>query len=190
MRLQRSSPSSLERDVHRCRNLELTYPERGATAGPLPDGYHHVMHRIQIGTGRTVFDRASGALLDWSMQRGAGLRLAATRPLVETGATVLMCAGPGPVGIAAPCRVVWVLDEPDRRGFAYGTLPGHPESGEEAFVVEWDAGAVWLTIAAFSRPDGLLSRLGAPVGRRVQDVVTRRYIRAVRRLVADADPKG
>lgn len=36
----------------------------------------------------------------------------------------------------APCQVVYVLDEPDRQGFAYGTLPGQPESGEEAFVIE------------------------------------------------------
>ncbi|SIP67631.1 hypothetical protein BN9982_740001 [Mycobacterium tuberculosis] len=38
------------------------------------------------------------------------------------------------VGIAflrAPCRVVYVIDEPDVRGFGYGTLPGHPVSGEE-----------------------------------------------------------
>ena len=30
--------------------------------------------------------------------------------------------------LRAPCRVVYVIDEPDVRGFAYGTLPGHPES--------------------------------------------------------------
>ena len=36
--------------------------------------------------------------------------------------------------LQAPCRVVYVIDEPDIRGFAYGTLPGHPESGEERFV--------------------------------------------------------
>jgi uncharacterized protein (UPF0548 family) len=43
------------------------------------------------------------------------------------GTDVLAHLGP----IRVPCRVVYVLDEPERRGFAYGTLPGHPESGEE-----------------------------------------------------------
>lgn len=27
------------------------------------------------------------------------------------------------------------IDEPDRQGFAYGTLPGHPESGIEQFTL-------------------------------------------------------
>ena len=36
-------------------------------------------------------------------------------------------------------RVVFVIDEPGRFGFAYGTLPRHVESGEERFLVERDA---------------------------------------------------
>ena len=43
-------------------------------------------------------------------------------------------------------------DEPQSAGFGYGTLPGHPERGEEAFEVEMGAdGRVFLTITAFSR---------------------------------------
>eukprot|EP00913_Durusdinium_trenchii_P005672 g5290.t1 len=34
------------------------------------------------------------------------------------------------------CRIVEVVDEADRRGFAYGTLPAHGETGEECFLVE------------------------------------------------------
>jgi uncharacterized protein (UPF0548 family) len=29
-----------------------------------------------------------------------------------------------------------VINEPKVRGFAYGTLPGHPESGEGRFLLE------------------------------------------------------
>ena len=50
------------------------------------------------------------------------------------GSEVIVHLGP----VRAPCRVVYVVDEPDRRGFAYGTLPGHAESGEERFVVRYD----------------------------------------------------
>ena len=55
-------------------------------------------------------------------------------------------------GLGIPlCAVVWALDEPRRRGFAYGTLPGHPECGEESFLIEWDdQDEVWLTITVFS----------------------------------------
>jgi uncharacterized protein (UPF0548 family) len=46
-----------------------------------------------------------------------------------------------------------VIDEENRRGFAYGTPPGHPEQGEEAFVVALrEDGQVTFTVTAFSRP--------------------------------------
>ena len=35
----------------------------------------------------------------------------------------------GPLTAVAVCRIVAVVDEPDRYGFAYGTLPGHTERG-------------------------------------------------------------
>ncbi len=79
-----------------------------------------------------------------------------------------------------PARVVYVVDEPARRGFAYGTLPGHPERGEEAFVVERLADdSVWLVIRAFSRPAGPLTWLGYPIARLLQAVYTARYQRAL-----------
>lgn len=79
-----------------------------------------------------------------------------------------------------PARVVYVVDEPRRRGFAYGTLPGHPERGEEAFVVERLADdSVWLVIRAFSRPAGPLVRIGSPLARLLQATFTARYERAL-----------
>lgn len=84
-----------------------------------------------------------------------------------------------PVRFWFPARVVYVIDEPDRKGFAYGTLPGHAEEGEEAFLVHRDPeGSVWLTIRAFSRP----SRwwwLVAPALRVAQAWYTARYLRAL-----------
>lgn len=50
-------------------------------------------------------------------------------------ALVLPGVGAGPLRLRAPCRVVYTVTESRRRGFAYGTLPGHPECGEEAFVI-------------------------------------------------------
>jgi uncharacterized protein (UPF0548 family) len=70
-------------------------------------------------------------------------------------------------------RIVYVVDQtgPTRRyGFAYGTLPGHVESGEERFIIEWDqaTGTVWYDILAFSRPRHVLARIGYPLVRRLQ----------------------
>lgn len=82
--------------------------------------------------------------------------------------------------VRAPCRVIYVVDEPNRKGFAYGTLPGHPESGEEAFIVEQtDDGSVWLTIRAFSRPSSWHWWVVYPALRLAQAVFTRRYFRAL-----------
>jgi len=82
--------------------------------------------------------------------------------------------------VKAPARVVYVVDEPTRRGFAYGTLPGHPEDGEEAFVVEIaDDDSVWIVIRAFSRPARWYWWLVYPVLRMTQEFYTRRYLRAL-----------
>jgi uncharacterized protein (UPF0548 family) len=88
--------------------------------------------------------------------------------------------GVAAIRIGAPCRVVYVIDEPGRRGFAYGTLPGHPESGEEAFIVSRREDAtVAFTITAFSRPASSLAKAAGPLGRAVQRHITNRYLRAI-----------
>jgi|KBSSwiStaDraftv2_1062776.scaffolds.fasta_scaffold340156_3 uncharacterized protein (UPF0548 family) len=158
-------------------DLTFTYPDVGATAGKLPDGYHHVHESGQIGSGRNRFHAAGDAVLRWGMQRGVGMKVEATTVTAAPGTDILGRLGPVPV----PCRVVYVVDEPDRRGFAYGTLLGHPESGEELFCVRYDSDtdAVYAEITAFSRPALWWSRLGAPVARVAQRFIGQRYLRAV-----------
>nr|WP_286343816.1 DUF1990 domain-containing protein [Frondihabitans sucicola] len=80
----------------------------------------------------------------------------------------------------APVRVVYVIDEPTRKGFAYGTLEGHPESGEESWVIDQtDDGSVWLTVRAFSRPANWKWRLVSPFLRAQQNKFTQRYLRVL-----------
>ena len=90
-------------------------------------------------------------------------------------------AAPLPLGfIDVVCRVVDVVDVPDRFGFTYGTLPVHPEQGEESFtVVRHDDGSVVFEIAAASRPRHLLARACPPVARRLQRSATTRYLDAM-----------
>jgi len=157
--------------------LTLTYTEVGATAGALPAGYHHVEKSAVIGRGRRRFEEAADAGMRWGMLRGAGLRVEATSEVAAVGAEVIVHLGP----VRAPCRVVYVVDEPNRRGFAYGTLPGHAESGEERFMVRYDPATeeVHAEVLAFSRHGTWWSRLGAPVTSVIQRVVTERYLRAL-----------
>ena len=85
--------------------------------------------------------------------------------------------------IKAPCKVVWTVDEPRRSGWAYGTLPGHPECGEEAFVVERTGdGTVWLTVNAFSRPARWYARAGGAATRGLQHAYARRCGKVLRDL--------
>lgn len=158
----------------------LTYPEVGATAGALPPGYDHVRRTAVLGRGTATFDRAADAVMAWDLHRRAGLRVDADSARATLGTTVRLGVGIGPLRVTAPCRVVRVVDEVTARGFAYGTLPGHPEQGEESFIVRRDAaGTVTLEILAFSRPAQWWSRLGAPVTRLAQQHLTTRYLDAL-----------
>lgn len=160
---------------------EPTYPEVGATAGPLPAGYHHLQRSAVVGRGRDDFARAAAAVRSWQVQERAGMRPLPTTPTTELGATVVQVVGIAGRGAVVPCRVVRSIDEPTRAGFAYGTLPGHPETGEEAFVVTLAGdGAVVFGITAFSRQSWPLARAAAPVARLAQTVMVRRYLRTLR----------
>ena len=157
--------------------LALTYPEVGATAGPLPSGYHHVNKSAVIGRGRARFEEAARRGMRWGMLRGAGIGVEATTDVAAVGSEVVVHLGP----VAAPCRVVYLVDEADRRGFAYGTLPGHAESGEELFLVRYDpvSDEVIAEVRAFSRHATWWSRLASPVTSLIQRIVTERYLRAL-----------
>jgi len=166
--------------------VELTYPEVGATrAEQLPTGYRHVERRARLGTGPDVYRRAADALAHFAMHRAAGLAVQASAGTATVGGEVASGFGVGPLRTWAPCRIVWLVDESDRYGYGYGTLPNHPEHGEEAFVVWRDeAGVVWFDVRAFSRPAKLSMCLAGPLGHLVQDFITARYLRAMRRLAA------
>ncbi|WP_042390975.1 DUF1990 family protein [Streptacidiphilus melanogenes] len=150
---------------------DFSYPEVGATlpgGGVLPPGYSHLHHRARIGHGEAAFRAAADALGTFRMHRRLPVGVTASVPRAEVGVQVTVTlAGV----VRAPCRIVWVVDEPDRYGWAYGTLTGHPECGEEAFLLTRDQdGGVWLDVVAFSRPAGRVARaLGrlVPVAQRL-----------------------
>jgi uncharacterized protein (UPF0548 family) len=114
----------------------------------------------------------------------AGVAVHPAGTSLAEGATVILVIQMGMLYAVAACRIVYVLDEPRHFGFAYGTLPMHPEQGEEAFLVECDADeSVWFRITAFSRPHDPWARLGAPVARVIQRRVTNGYLRGLREYV-------
>ena len=159
--------------------MPFTYDAIGRTAGVFPPGFA-ALHRVRVLPAAVDFETAAARLMTWQMHAGAGLHVAVSTATVEEGSLVVLRVGLSAVHLSAPCRVVFVVDGPSRRGFAYGTLPGHPESGEERFVLQRRAdGRIELAIDAFSRPDTTLTKLGAPVARWVQSRIANRYLHAL-----------
>jgi len=170
-------------DLDRLRSAPFTYAEVGATQDDeLPAGYAHGRREAVVGSGRAAFDRAVAAMFDWRMQKGVGLRVRASGPPTEPGTVVVLTAGLRRFGYDIPCRVVWARTDGDEQGFAYGSLPGHPESGEECFVATLRPdGDVVFTTRVFSRLATPLARLGGPVSRVVQRAAIEGYVAAAKR---------
>ncbi|HEV3172674.1 MAG TPA: DUF1990 domain-containing protein [Actinocrinis sp.] len=167
----------------------FTYPELAATRDPsaLPPGYNHLHHRAAIGTGRRAFTVAGSAVVEWRMHEGMHVRPKADAPRAEPGVSLTLTLGAWPLSVTAPCRVVWTVDTDRAIGFAYGTLPGHPERGEEAFLVELaDDGTVHFTITAFSRPGAWYTQAAGPVVPVLQRAYARACAKVLRRVVSRA----
>jgi len=169
------------RRLEHLRATDLTYVEVGCTQKDrLPAGYRHIHRQAALGPGRPRFEEAARVLLRWEMHRRAGIRVQPSERSVAEGVVAVQRLGVGLAAVKAPVRVVYVVDEPRRKGFAYGTLKGHPETGEESFVLELrDDDTVVFTVKAFSRPSWWIVRLTHPVGRVIQSWVTNRYLRSL-----------
>ncbi|MGY0496913.1 DUF1990 family protein [Nocardia sp. FBN12] len=164
----------------------LTYAPAGATSpadhlwtAEYP-GFRRLDTTVVIGHGEPTWTAASEAVLRWGIKRRSGFRVAPD-VAVSTDAKYRISAGWGPVSVHEPVRVVAVVDTEDRCGFAYGTLPGHPVSGEEAFVVHRDStGTVSLTLRSLTRPAPTGSwRFVFPILLVAQRFYRRRYLRAL-----------
>ena len=165
---------------------QVTYDFIGATLiDRAPRGFRHDQYEVILPSRADAFEVGVDALQQWAAHVRAGLRVEPREPPDE-GATVAVAAPVGPVTAIAVCRVVRVVDEPDRFGFAYGTLPGHPERGEEAFVLERREDAVVFRVIAYSRRAELLARAGGPVTRRIQRSTSLRYLDGLVSFVSDA----
>lgn len=175
-------------------NLEFTYSPVGATADPSPPVDYRLNHtRERIGTGREAFEHAREALRRWDQFRVGWAEIRPEHAPIRAGEVVAIVVHRLGFWWLNACRVVYVVDDDDpgaafaRFGFAYGTLPDHVGSGEERFLVDWDAetDAVWYDVQAYSRPHLLLSRLGYPYLRWSQRTFGRQSAAAMIRSMND-----
>jgi len=152
-----------------------TYPELGHTQQETAvPGYDNDHNHIELGQGEAAWEAAREAVRQWKMFPGGWAFVFPEAIPIREGGVVAMAAQVLGLWWLNSCRIVYVFDEANRYGFAYGTLPGHVECGEELFLVEKTAdGRVRYTLRAFSRPRFWVARLGYPLARRFQ----RKFVR-------------
>jgi uncharacterized protein (UPF0548 family) len=185
------APSAAQ--IRRFRDHEAARPYSyravGAITAAPPRGWIVDHNRVRLGAGPDVWARAVVAFRRWEMFNLGWARLWPPDAPIAVGVTVVVVSRQAGLWALNASRVVYTVDAagpPRRCGFAYGTLPGHAERGEERFLLEQTAdGAVWYDIRAVSRPRHPLAILGFPITRRVQRRFARDSLAAMRRAVRD-----
>lgn len=171
--LQKPTAESIRRFLSEQAELPFSYSAVGATAGKPPHDFVVDHTRIRLGEGEAVFQAAKGALQRWEQFPLGWVEACSPDTPIRPGEAVAVIGRAMGLWWLNSCRIVYVVDEAGpitRFGFAYGTLPGHVESGEERFLIEWHRveNGVWYDILAFSRPHHILTRFGYPIVRRMQ----------------------
>lgn len=191
MRLRRPTPEAIAALLGS--EAPFSYDEVGATREivdgarpPVPAGYDFDHHAFDLGTGRDRFERAREALRHWRQLELPWLEFHGTQTPVVEGAVVASLVSVLGFWFLSPCRVVYdELDGEDVAAYAYGTLAGHAERGEERFRLAFDPETKQVTyeISAFSRPDRLAVRIGYPLARRLQQRFAQASVQALRDAV-------
>ena len=117
-----------------------------------PPGWSSRRQALRFGEADPVhaFDMARQGLLNWT-QYDLAWTSVPIMPPIELGAPVAILARTARLWSVNCCRLVYVIDEPKERfGYAMGTLPHHPEKGEERFLLTRVGMVVQLEVTSFS----------------------------------------
>jgi uncharacterized protein (UPF0548 family) len=180
----RPTAAQLEARVTEAARAELSYDHVGSTLGS-DESSGRPPHRVIIDLGAgEAFDRGRDGLRRWVCHRGIGATVHPPDAPLEIGSTLIVVLPVGPMSVLVPNRVVAVVDVSDRFGFAYGTLDGHQERGEESFVVERAAdGRVSATVTVDAVPATWAARAVSPIVTWFSHQAARRYLASWREYV-------
>ncbi len=187
--LTKPNRNEIQRFLDDRANDQFSYPEIGATDSEIPPDYNIDHNRVKLGIGPEVFECAKTAIRAWKMFDLGWVELISSETPIEIGQTVAILVSHLGFYSLNSARIVYVIDEPARFGFAYGTLSEHAEIGEERFLVEYDpdSGEVWYDILAFSRTASLLAQIGYPIARSLQKAFATDSKGAMQRAVVEAN---
>lgn len=187
--LSLSPPSApkIEAFLTREARLDYSYTAVGASRTKGPADYDNDYRSVLLGKGEALWEAAKAALDAWQQFPEPWTRVLPANSPLEEGQNVAVLFRIWGIWFTNSARIVYTLDEPNRYGFAYGTLPGHVEEGEECFWIERDEeGMISYHIRAFSKPRFWLARLGYPFARWYQ----RRFVRQSMQIMAALNPKN
>ena len=182
----RPTPEHLQRLIASQTTLDLTYPQVGVSASGTLPGFNVDANRVLLGQGPPVFAAGCAALREWRQFPAPWTRIWPSSAAIVVGQTVAIIAQAFGLWWSNTCKIVTVVDEPGRFGFAYGTLPRHVERGEEQFLIEQhEDGSVWYTIRAISQPNYWMVRLAYPLTRRLQKKFARDSLAGMKSIVGE-----
>ncbi|MFP4324228.1 MAG: DUF1990 family protein [Anaerolineales bacterium] len=189
--LTRPADDDLRAYLARVADTPYSYPTAhvGQTIGAPPPGYVIDRNAVYLGHGPAAFAAARRAVQDWKMFDLAWVWLCFPDAPILPGSVVGILARRFGLWSFNPARIVYLVDEPRRYGFGYGTLPGHVAYGEECFMVSQDdAGDVWYSLVAFSRPAHPLFKIGYPLMRALQKRFARGSLAAMAAALKASEP--
>ncbi len=162
-------PGQLSSILDRSSADTFTYAELKGTQKDSIEGYDNDLNRMLLGEGKEVWTKAKEALLNWQQFPPSWTRVFPDKlPLLAKNQLVVIFKLFG-LWWVNPTRIVYTLDEENRFGFAYGTIEGHIEQGEELFWIEREPdGKIYYSIKAFSKPRFWGARLLYPMARSYQ----------------------
>jgi len=175
--------------VESLNTLNFSYDSVGATReDPMPSGYRHDFYEIDLGKGSKIFENAKSGLKNYQAQIGAGLVVVANDKHLKENTSLFIGINLLFLSVVARTRIAYVNESENAFSYAYGTLDGHPEEGEEAFILTIDENEnVVLEIICFSKMKCIGTKIGKPVARYLQRRVTNNYLKAMAAHVQTAN---
>jgi uncharacterized protein (UPF0548 family) len=182
---RRPSFATIDRFLGESQGLPLSYGPIGIVSAETA-GHSLVEATVVVGHGPADFERARAALLAWKHFDIGWVEAFPRQAPVAVGTVVAVLIRHLGFWSLNGCRVLYHIGSPAdeaRFGFAYGTLTNHAESGEELFEVFVDTrtGDVMYRIRATSWPQTMLTRIGHPIVRRLQERFRRHSAAAMKR---------
>ena len=155
-----------------------------AEAPPLA-GYTRDHTRSQIGQGEAALETAKTAFHAWLHFDLGWVCVANPTARIEPAEIVAVQAQTLGLWSLNLSRILYVIDEPHRFGYGYGTTALHVERGEERFLLEYhpESGALFYDLLAVSQPAHWMAQLAYPFTRSRQRRFARESHRQMRKLL-------